>query len=68
MSQERITGTILCAIGFLLSINPKLIWKITESWQTEENYVPSERYLSILRIVGGGMLGLGVLLAAGMLK
>ncbi|MDY5022796.1 MAG: hypothetical protein SPE99_10460 [Blautia sp.] len=68
MSQEQIAGIILCVIGLVLSAKPTLVWKVTENWKTENNSGPSDRYMTVLRIVGGAALGVGVLLLAGILK
>ena len=68
MSQERIAGIVLCLIGLVLTAKPTLVWKLTESWKTEKAGTPSGKYLTVLRIVSGAALGVGVLLAAGVLK
>lgn len=68
MEQEQIAGIILCVIGLVFSAKPTLVWKITESWKTEKSNAPSGRYMRVVRIVSGTALGLGVLLAAGILK
>ena len=68
MSQEQIAGILLCSIGLVLSAKPTLVWTLAESWKTEEHKAPSGRYMTVLRIVSGAALGLGVLLAAGILK
>ena len=68
MSQEQIAGIILCVIGLSLNAKPTLVWKITESWKTETSSAPSDRYMRVVRIVSGAALGVGVLLAAGILK
>ena len=68
MKQEQIAGIILCAIGLVFSAKPAHVWKITESWKTEKSGAPSGRYMGVLRVVSGTALGLGVLLAAGILK
>lgn len=68
MSQEQIAGILLCVIGLVLSAKPTLVWKLTESWKTKESKAPSGRYMTVLRIVSGATLGLGVLLIAGILK
>lgn len=68
MEQEQIAGIILCVIGLILSAKPTQVWKLTESWKTEESKAPSSRYMTVLRIVSGTFLGLGVLMIAGILK
>lgn len=68
MSQERIAGIILCLIGLVLTAKPTLVWKLTDSWKTEKGGAPSGKYMTVLRIVSGAALGVGVLLAAGILK
>ena len=68
MTQERIAGIILCLIGLVLTAKPTLVWKLTESWKTEKGGAPSGKYMTVLRVVGGAMLGVGVLLVAGILK
>lgn len=67
MKQEQIAGIILCVIGLVLTAKPTLVWKLTESWKTEGSKAPSARYMTVLRIVSGAALGVGVLLAAGIL-
>lgn len=66
--EARIAGILLCIVGLALSAKPTLIWKITESRKTEEHKTPSDRYMTVLRVVSGAALGLGVLLAAGIVK
>lgn len=68
MKQEQIAGLILCVIGLLLAAKPTLVWKLTESWKTEGGEAPSGRYMTVLRIVSGAAIGVGVLLVAGILK
>lgn len=68
MGQEQIAGTVLCIIGFGLTVKPTLVWKLTESWKTEGSRAPSDKYMRVLRVVGGAAIGVGVLLAAGILK
>ena len=68
MKQEQIVGIILSIIGLVLSVKPILVWKITESWKMERSNAPSDRYMRVLRIVGGAFLGVGVLLLVGILK
>ena len=68
MSQERIAGIILCIIGLGLAAKPALVWKITESWKTEGSNTPSTRYRTVLRIVSGAAIGVGILLFIGVLK
>ena len=68
MSQEQIAGIILCIIGLALAAKPTWIWKITESWKAKGSDAPSERYMRILRIVGGAFLGVGALLLIGILE
>ena len=68
MKQEQIVGIILSIIGLVLSVKPILVWKITESWKMERSNAPSDRYMRVLHVVSGTTLGLGVLLAAGILK
>lgn len=68
MRQEQIAGIILCVFGLILSAKPTQVWKLTESWKTEESKAPSSRYMTVLRIVSGTFLGLGVLMIAGILK
>ena len=64
----RIAGIVLCIIGLVLSAKPTLAWKLTESRKTEKSGAPSRRYMTVVRVVSGAMLGVGVLLAAGILK
>ena len=66
--QEKIAGIILCIIGLLLCAKPIWVWKIMESWKTKESKEPSERYMTVLRIISGALLGIGILLVAGILK
>ena len=68
MSQEQIAGIILCIIGLGLAAKPTLVWKITESWKTEGSNAPSTRYRTVLRIVSGAAIGVGILLFIGGLK
>ena len=68
MKQEQIAGILLCAVGLVLSAKPALVRKLTESWKTEKGSAPSDRYMRVLRIVSGAMLGVGVLLLIGILK
>ncbi|MGM9603209.1 MAG: DUF6199 family natural product biosynthesis protein [Faecousia sp.] len=68
MEQEQIAGILLCVIGLALSAKPTLVWKLTESWKTEDSKAPSARYMTVLRIVSGAALGVGVLLLVGILK
>ena len=68
MTQEVVAGIILCTLGLIMSAKPTLIWKIAESWKTEESAAPSALYMKVLRIVSGAAIGLGVLLVAGILK
>lgn len=68
MKQEQIAGIILSIIGLVLTIKPKLVWAITESWKTEGSKAPSDRYLGVLRIVSGTFLGVGILLLVRILK
>ena len=68
MSQEQIAGILLYVIGLALSAKPTLVWKLTESWKNEKSSAPSARYMTVLRIVSGAALGVGVLLLAGILK
>ena len=68
MRQEQIAGMILCVIGLVLAAKPTLVWKLTESWKTEGGEAPSGSYLTVLRIVSGAALGVGVLLLIGILK
>ena len=66
--EARIAGIILCIIGVVLSAKPTLVWKITESWKTEGSNAPSTRYRTVLRIVSGAAIGMGILLFIGVLK
>lgn len=68
MRQEQIAGIVLCVIGLVLAAKPTLVWKLTESWKTEGGEAPSGRYMTVLRIVSGAALGVGVLLLVGILK
>lgn len=68
MSQEQIAGILICLIGILLHAKPALVWKITESWKTEKGDAPSARYMTVLRIVSGAFIGVGILLLVGILK
>lgn len=68
MTQERIAGIVLCLIGLVLTTKPPMVWKLTESWKTEKGEAPSGKYFTVLRVVGGAAIGVGVLLAAGVLK
>ena len=68
MKQEQIAGILLCVIGIVLSAKPALVWVLTESWKSEGSKAPSDRYMTVLRIVSGAALGVGVLLLLGVLK
>lgn len=68
MKQEQIAGIILCVIGLIINAKPVLVWKLTESWKTEGTNTPSNRYMTVLRVVSGAAIGVGVLLAVGILK
>ena len=68
MEQEQIAGIALCIIGLVLTVKPKLVWKLTESWKTEGSNAPSTRYRTVLRIVSGAAIGVGILLFIGVLK
>ena len=68
MKQEQIAGVLLCGIGLVLCVKPALIWKLTESWKSEGGRAPSKRYMQVLRIVSGAAIGVGLLLAVGILK
>ena len=68
MKQEQIAGILLCVIGIVLSAKPTLVWKISESWKAEKSSGPSARYRTVLRIVSGAAIGVGVLLLLGVLK
>lgn len=68
MKQEQIAGIILCVIGLIINAKPVLVWKLTESWKTEGTNTPSNRYITVLRVVSGAAIGVGVLLAVGILK
>ena len=68
MGQEQIAGILLCAVGLVLCIKSTLVWKLTERWKTEKSSAPSDRYLQVTRVVSGAFIGVGLLLAAGILK
>lgn len=68
MEREQIAGIALCIIGLVLTVKPKLLWKLTESWKTEGSNAPSTRYRTVLRIVSGAAIGVGILLFIGVLK
>lgn len=68
MRQEQIAGIVLCVVGLVLAAKPTLVWKLTESWKTEGSKAPSGRYMTVLRIVSGAALGVGLLLLIGILK
>ena len=68
MSQEQLAGILLCLIGLVLSAKPALVWSLTARWKTETGSAPSDGYRTVLRVVSGAALGVGVLLAAGILK
>ena len=68
MSQEQLAGILLCLIGLALSAKSTLVWSLTEGWKTETGSAPSDRYKTVLRVVSGAALGVGVLLAAGILS
>lgn len=51
--MEIIMGIFLVAMGLIMLVKPKLIWKIAESWKTKAVAEPTELYIILIRIVGG---------------
>ena len=68
MEQAQIAGIMLCIIGLVSSAKPTLVWKIADSWKTHDSKAPSGKYMTVLRIVSGAAIGVGVLLTAGVLQ
>lgn len=68
MSQSNIVGLIMCMIGLCLNAFPTAIWRLSEKWKSEGASAPSEKYMTILRILSGAFIGLGVLLASGVIN
>ena len=67
MNQSNIAGIILCLMGMLLCAFPLVIWKISEKWKSKNASTPSTKYITTIRIVGGTFIGLGILLALGVI-
>lgn len=67
MKQSNIAGIILCLMGVLLCAFPLVIWEISEKWKSNSASAPSAKYTTTLRIVGGIFIGLGILLALGVI-
>ena len=68
MKQSSIAGLVIALIGVGLSFFPVQLWTLTEKWKSDSAAAPSEKYMKTMRVVGGAFLGLGVLLAAGILQ
>lgn len=69
MKQEQTAGIVLSLIGLIMLVFPKQIWRIAESWKSEERAGrPSVAYLAVMRIVSIMFFTAGVLLAIGVLK
>lgn len=68
MEQSNIAGIILSLMGLLLCIFPAKIWRLSEKWKSGGASEPSAAYLTVMRIVSGAFIGLGVLLALGILR
>lgn len=55
-----IVGILLIAVGLLLAVWPKQIWKIAERWKSYYADEPSDLYLSSSHIGGIALAVLGV--------
>lgn len=55
-------GIIFLLIGIIIFLKPDLIWKLTESWKSQQADGPSDFYLKSTKF-GGILLGiLGIVL------
>ena len=68
MEWERIAGMLLCAAGLLLAVRPTLVHALAARWKAGRGGVPSGVYMWLVRVLSGTTLGVGVLLAVGVLK
>lgn len=68
MEQSNIAGIILSLMGLLLCIFPAKIWRLSEKWKSSSASAPSAIYMTVMRIVGGVFIGLGILLALGVIR
>lgn len=68
MKQSNIAGIIICLIGLLLTIFPTALWRLSEKWKSDSSSVPSAKYMTFMRILSGAFIGLGFLLAVGILQ
>ena len=68
MEWERIAGVLLCAVGLLLAVRPTLVHALAARWKAVQDGEPSGGYMWLVRVLSGTTLGVGVLLAAGVLK
>jgi uncharacterized membrane protein len=50
-------GIILVILGFIMIINPTLVWNITQKWKTDDGTEPSRLYIASTRF-GGVMMAL----------
>lgn len=67
MRQSMIAGLVLCVIGFVLCAFPNKIWEITEKWKSENADQPTKSFLTLIRIISGALIGIGVLLVSGVI-
>ena len=68
MNQSNIAGFILCLMGLLLAIFPTAVWRLSEKWKSAGAVTPSSKYMMLMRILSGAFIGLGFLLAIGILQ
>lgn len=50
--MEITIGIFLAAIGIIMLVKPKTIWKIAESWKLKTVAEPTELYVVLIRIAG----------------
>ena len=68
MEQSNIAGSILCLMGLLSAIFPIAIWRQSEKWKSDGASTSSAKYMTRMRILSGAWIGLGFLLAVGILE
>lgn len=68
MKQSNLAGISLCLIGLILCIFPYSIWKITEKWKSNNTSNPSIKYITVLRVLGGVFMSIGIFLTLGIVR